>query len=194
MEEKNDQILIDDYFKGNEKSLEMLIKKYLKQVYNFAYSYFGEKNIASDVTQEIFVKMWKNLRKFNRKKDFKVWLFTIAKNTIFDFLGKKKQIPFSNFEFEDYDENQINLIDNLEENELLPEKIFEKIETKEKINSAIKKLTPIYREVILFYYYHNFSLKEISEILNEPVNTVKSRHLRALQKLKVLLDADLDIE
>ena len=194
MEEKNDQILIDDYFKGNEKSLEMLIKKYLKQVYNFAYSYFGEKNIASDVTQEIFVKMWKNLRKFNRKKDFKVWLFTIAKNTIFDFLGKKKQIPFSNFEFENYDENQINLIDNLEENELLPEKIFEKIETKEKINSAIKKLTPIYREVILFYYYHNFSLKEISEILNEPVNTVKSRHLRALQKLKVLLDADLDIE
>jgi len=194
MEEKNDQILIDDYFKGNEKSLEMLIKKYLKQVYNFAYSYFGEKNIASDVTQEIFVKMWKNLRKFNRKKDFKVWLFTIAKNTIFDFLRKKKQIPFSNFEFEDYDENQINLIDNLEENELLPEKIFEKIETKEKINSAIKKLTPIYREVILFYYYHNFSLKEISEILNEPVNTVKSRHLRALQKLKVLLDADLDIE
>jgi len=64
----SDEQLVINYLKGDEKSLEVLIKRYLKPIYNFAFQFVGNSPEAEDITQEVFVKMWRNLKKFNRQK------------------------------------------------------------------------------------------------------------------------------
>ncbi|MBI4159946.1 sigma-70 family RNA polymerase sigma factor [Candidatus Wolfebacteria bacterium] len=73
-----------------EVSLELLIRRYLKPIYGFTYRYVGAGQDTEDVTQETFVKVWRNLKKFDQNKSFKTWIFSIAKNTAIDFLKKKK--------------------------------------------------------------------------------------------------------
>ena len=92
---RSDEQLVWDYLKSDEKSLELLIRRYLKPIYSFVYRYVGKAHDADDVTQDVFVKVWRNLKKFDREKSFKTWIFAIAKNTAFDHLKKKKAIPFS---------------------------------------------------------------------------------------------------
>jgi len=96
MPEISDKKLIKQYLHGDEKSLGFLIKRYLKPIYNFVYRYVSEAASAEDITQETFVKVWKNLNKFDQRKHFKTWIFCLAKNTAIDFLRKKKEIHFLN--------------------------------------------------------------------------------------------------
>ena len=87
---ESDKQLIINYLKGDEKSLELLIQSYLKPIYSFVYRCTGNTQDAEDVTQEVFVKVWRNLKKFDQRKSFKTWIFAIAKNTAFDHLKKRK--------------------------------------------------------------------------------------------------------
>jgi RNA polymerase sigma-70 factor (ECF subfamily) len=169
-----DKELIEKYLKGDEKALESLISKYLKPVYSFIFGYVQNQQDAEDLTQETFLKMWRNLKKFKKEKNFENWLFTIAKNTCFDFLRKKRK----------------NLILNAENLEIVADlapSLLEKMEKEsllEKLKKEIENLPFKMKEVINLHYNFNLNFREISEILREPMNTVKSRHKRAISKLK----------
>jgi RNA polymerase sigma-70 factor (ECF subfamily) len=192
----SDEKLISNYLKGDHKSLEVLIQRYLKPIYNFVYQYFRNLDETEDVTQEVFVKMWRNLKKFNPKKSyfakirngqgksFRIWIFSIAKNTAIDALRKKKTIPFSEFENED---GKNILIEKLEDPAPLPNKIFEQADLAKILNSAIEKLSSKYRTVLLLRYNDHFTFQEIAESLGESPNTTRSRHRRALAYLNKIL-------
>ncbi|MGE4554883.1 MAG: RNA polymerase sigma factor [Candidatus Paceibacterota bacterium] len=180
MEELSDKELINFYLKkGEQKALEVLIGRYLKPTYNFILRFTRSPADSEDLTIETFLKMWKNLKKFNPSKDFRVWLFTIAKNTTFDFFKKrKKEYSFSDYYF--FDEN-------------FEEKIPSDFSLEEKINNdyqyqllekEIKKLPLNYQMVLALYYNDHLSFKEISEVFQKPLNTIKSWHHRALKILK----------
>ncbi|MFA6146272.1 MAG: sigma-70 family RNA polymerase sigma factor [Patescibacteria group bacterium] len=184
MPEINDEQLIKKYLKGDEKSLEILIQQYLKPVYHFVYHYVNSVSDAEDITQEVFVRMWKNIRKFDRQKKFKTWLFSIAKNASIDFLRKKKTLPFSVFT----DEKGNNILaDTLKDNSPLPDEILEQKNAAQSLYSAIKKLSPKYRLVLGRHYNDDFTFREIAQSLNEPLHTIKSRYRRALISLKKFL-------
>jgi len=176
--EITDQELIKKYLKGDEKSFEILIEKYLKLAYNFVYKNVGNPADAEDITQEVFVKVWKNLKKFDQSKTFKPWLFQIAKNTSIDFLRKKKSIPFSRFE---NDKGQNVLTENL--SAPLPN-LTEAISDKETIATAMGDLKEKEQNVIELRHKQGMSFKEISGILKESINTVKSRYRRSLKNMK----------
>ncbi len=171
----DDANLIQLYLKGDEKSLEILVKRYLKPVYGFVFRYVGRPQEAEDITQETFIKVWKNLKKFDRKKSFKTWIFTIAKNASIDFLRKKKAIPFSAF--------TETLIDPAP----LPDILANRVNLKQEVALAIEKLPFNYRAVLLLRYDDRMNFQEIADTLGEPINTVKSRHWRAMNSLKKLL-------
>ena len=186
----SDEQLVADYLAGEEKALEVLIKRYLKSIYNFAYGYVGMNN-AEDITQETFVKMWKNIGKFDQDKSFKSWLFAIAKNSCLDFLkmsrtaaGAQKTVLFSKFENETGDNL---LIDTLTDNSPLPQELFEQKELVLKLDLAMGKLSPQNRETISLYYKDGLNFREISEFLKEPLHTVKSRCRRGLEKLRGII-------
>ncbi len=184
MNDYSDSQLVSQYLKGDKKALEILIARYLKQVYSFIYRLTGQAAEAEDITQEVFLKMWKHLKKFKSEHNFKTWLFTIARNTAIDYLRKKKDIPFSKF---DNEEGDNFLMETLADTAPLPSKIFEQADLTNLLTKAINKLSVNYRQILLLYYKEQFTFQEIADITGESINTVKSRQRRALIKLKKLL-------
>jgi len=176
-----DKKLIERYLEGDEKSLEDLVKKYVKPIYSFVFKNVGGQTEAEDITQEVFLKMWKNLKKFDQKKDFKPWIFQIAKNSSIDFLRKKKTVPFSMFE----NEKGQNIL--LEKIWSAPLNLIEDISDKRVVAAAMQGLNDKEQKVIYLRYDQGFSFKEIAGIFKEPINTVKSRCRRALSNMRNLI-------
>jgi RNA polymerase sigma-70 factor (ECF subfamily) len=185
MNKLSDEQLVSKYLNGEKKALEVLISRYLKPIYNFAYSFSGDAEAAEDITQDAFVKVWRNIKRFDQNKKFKTWIFEIAKNTSIDFNRKRKTIPFSRFE-NDGGENKF--IENLIDFSPLPLEIFELKEWKNKINGAIGKLSEKYKEIMILRYEDQMTFREISELTGESINTVKSRYRRGLSQLKKSLN------
>lgn len=206
---QSDNQLINAYLKGDNASLEILIKRYLGPIYSFICRYVGSATEAEDLTQEVFVKMWKNLKKFdpriislgrNRRgrqqrspapyrtegsgSGFKTWIFSIAKNASIDFLREKKTLPFSAFED---DEGENLLLNSLADPAPLPGEILERKDLTGRLSLALEKLAPKYRLTLYLRYNDHFTFREIAETLEESLNTVKGRHRRALITLKGLL-------
>ncbi len=177
MDEFSDSELIKQYFNKNEGALDALIKRYFKQVFFFAKTYVKNDAEAEDIAQEVFVKAWKNLKKFDHDKKFKTWVFQITKNTCIDFLRKHK-----NFVAPDsLDEQQ--MAENLErmtDNAPLPDELFLAAEFSKKLETAIGSLPKIYETVVVLHLQHDLTFQEISDVLNESINTIKSRYRRAL--------------
>lgn len=179
--ETSDEQLIEEFLAGDEAAFETLLTKYLKPIFNFIYQLVKDRSVSDDLTQETFFKAWKNMKKYDPDRTFKTWLFAIAKNTTFDYLKKKKTLPFSLF----LDEKGQNELDNLSDNIILPDEILERSDLAKMLTEKLKTLPLNYRLILDLYYKDEFSLREISEILDEPYNTVKSRYSRALYRLKV---------
>ncbi len=171
MQELSDAQLIAAYLKGDEKAFEILVKRYLKPIYSFIYKNIGNPEAAEDITQETFVKVWKNLKKFKHDKKFSTWIFTIAKNASIDFLRKKKPTV------------SLDLYEPVD-CEVSPEqKAYNKSKENFLTNSLIQ-LSPKYKEVFVLKYQNNFTFRKIAEELGKPINTVKSWHRRGLLALR----------
>jgi len=175
----SDYELITQYLKGNEKAFEALVKRYTNVMYRFVFSYVKNQQAAEDVTQEVFVKVWRNAKKIDKNKSFKSWLYAVAKNSALDYLKKKQSVPFSRFEV---DSKNI-LAEKLADPARLPDQMAQHAESSVILSRAIAKLSEKYRQVMTLYYYQYFNFREIAEILDEPINTIKSRHRRGVVML-----------
>jgi RNA polymerase sigma-70 factor, ECF subfamily len=177
-----DKQLIENFLAGDDSAFEALVKKYLKPVYNFLYHFVSDREALDDITQETFIKAWKHIEKFDREKNFKVWIFSIAKNTAFDWLKKKKTIPFSTFT----DDEGNNMLENIGDDSIFPEELLNRKDSAKILEEKLKKIPDIYRVILVMHYKEDFSLQEIAKILGKPYNTIKSQHQRGLMKLKKL--------
>ena len=176
-----DEQIIESYLNGDENAIAVLVNRYAGHIYNFVRQSVRDSEVAEDLTQEVFVKAWKNIKKFDLDKKFKPWLFQIARNAIIDYLRKKKDVSFS--ELEDVYDKDFDVVDDSSDIEGL----VDKKAAENKVKEAIEKIPEKYRSVISLYYQEGFNLREISEISGKPLDTVKSQHRRALQWLKKLL-------
>lgn len=176
----DDKQLVSDFLNGDDASFEQLVQKYLSPLYNFIFQFTRDQHVTEDLVQETFIKVWKYMKRFDQKKSFKTWIFTIAKNTTFDYFKRKKSIPFSSF----VDEEGKDTLEAVDEDALLPDEALEKLERTEDLERALEKVPELYRALLVLAYREDFSLKEISLILDEPYNTIKSRHQRAIKLLK----------
>lgn len=175
-----DEQLIAKYLKGDEAAFEALVKKYLPLIYSFSRQYTGSSTNAADIAQETFVKVWRNLKKFDQTKSFKPWLFTIAKHTALDWLRKKEEIPFSAFEHDGVN----TILESIVDINPSPEMIFESARNAERIKHSFDSLPENYKAVMSLRHEGDFTFREIAKFLKAPVNTVKSRYRRALRILR----------
>lgn len=172
---EDDRKAIQNFLSGDDPAFEHLLKKYLKPVYNFLFQLVGDRSVLDDLTQVTFVKAWKNIQRFDQTKSFKVWLFSIAKNTAYDYFKKKKTIPFSFFE----NDAGYNKLDEIAEDKILPDEILERKNIASELEEKLNELPKNYRIILLMHYKDDLTLQEISEILGMPYNTIKSQHARA---------------
>jgi RNA polymerase sigma factor (sigma-70 family) len=181
MENLSDQQLISAFLKGNQDALEILISRYLQPIYGFICQFAKNSADAQDITQEVFIKVWRNLKEFDRKKSFKSWLYTIAKNSAIDFLRLKKNITFTDLNTGTVD---FNLEEAIPDPAPLPSEIWDRKNLAGELEQILKELPLNYRLVVIMHYNAQLTFQEISEILNKPLNTVKSQHLRAISHLR----------
>lgn len=179
-----DEQLIQAYAEGDEEAFRALVERYLKPIYNFAYRYAESDGDAADITQDVFVSAWKNIKKFDRNRKFKTWIFAIAKNISLNWIKKKRPALFSAFENES---GENSLVESVADPSPLPDELFARAERTEKLSIAIKKLNSNYRTVMLMRYNDHLTFRDIAESLGEPLHTVKSRHRRAIMALEKIL-------
>ncbi|MDR3558710.1 MAG: RNA polymerase sigma factor [Candidatus Pacebacteria bacterium] len=179
--ERTDAEIIKATIDGDAGAFSGLVERYSRDVYGFAFFMAKDKSDAEDITQETFVKVWKNLTKFKPEQRFKSWLLAITRNTTIDYIRKRRHAVFSDF---DDDEGSNVLVETLADEERLADEVASLAESAEQTGDAVKKLTDIYRSVIALRYESGLSFEEISAVLKKPVNTVKSQHRRALIALR----------
>jgi RNA polymerase sigma-70 factor (ECF subfamily) len=178
-----DEQLVQEFLGGNEDSLEKLVEKYLKPIYNFTYQLTRDNGASQDITQDVFVKVWKNINSFDETKKFSTWLYAIAKNTTYDFLKKKKTIPFSAFENVD----GFNILENIEDETILHSNaLLQRIDNIKDAEEFLDTLSPQLKTILLLHHQQGFSLVEIAEIMGNPTNTIKSKYRRAILSLRGL--------
>ncbi len=153
---------------GDERGWNMLIDRYSKTVYNLAYNFCGTSDDANDLTQDIFIKIYKNIDKFDEKFNIKSWIIRISKNHCIDYWRKNKKNNL-----------RIDLNDNLLKDDNSPEEILIKSSDLNKLREKILKLKPEIRSMLILRDIQNHSYQEISESLDIPLGTVKSRINRA---------------
>lgn len=182
---EDDKKLIFAYLNGDSNAFSLLVSKYLKSVYNFAFWFSHDPVMSEDITQESFVKIWKNLDKFKSDQNFKTWLFSIVRNTAFDWLRKRKNIPFS--DLNDDGEDGDSFEDNIVDSEIAPLESIFKAEEKIELENAVNKLSSKYKEIVILHIFEDLTFDEISKVLDKSLNTVKSQYRRALISLRDLL-------
>lgn len=180
---QTDENLIKEILKGNESAMEILVKRYYDLVHSYIYRITNDYNIAYDITQDVFIKMMKNIEKYNLEEGkFKNWLLKIVVNTTKDyFKSKTYKQRIENYNIENHEiEDKSNVID-----------IISKKEEYIKIKEAVEKLPNLQREAIFLKYYNDLKIKEISKITGDNENTIKSRLFNGIKNLKKLLGGDL---
>ncbi|MFA6428717.1 MAG: RNA polymerase sigma factor [Candidatus Buchananbacteria bacterium] len=182
-----DNELIRQYLAGDEASFDLLVQNNLRSVFNFVYRYLGNRLDAEDVTQEVFLRVWRNLKRFSLDKKFKTWVLTIAKNAALDFL-KKKKLPLATFL--DDTGQEISAAELLVDPKPLPDQIMDQAERQQQLEALMKFLKPIQRAVLVLHYQEGLTFQEIAELYAQPLNTVKSYHYRALVVIREKLASE----
>jgi len=156
---------------GDLDAFEYILSFYEKMIYNYCLRILKNSQNAKDVTQETFIKIYTHRKLIDPEKNIKTWIFTIATNTVYDFLRGKKR------------KNEVSLD---EENETISS--FEAYYPQEglvsDVDKALDQINQQYKQALLLFYQQGFEYKEIADILKVPINTVKTHISRGKEQLK----------
>ncbi len=160
--------------------MDEIMNRYGQDILRLVYSYVNNKELAEDLTQDIFVKCYKSLHTYKGKSSLRTWLWRIAINHSKDFLKSwyNKHVVIS----------EEQPITHRTTKEMVEQVVIQK-EEDDQLISALLTLPIKYREVIYLFYYEELLIKEIAVITGASVNTVKTRLRRAKELLKERLEA-----
>jgi RNA polymerase sigma-70 factor (ECF subfamily) len=179
-EKVTDETLIARFQEGDIQAFDVLVRRYKDQLLNFVFRFVGNRIDAEDIVQETFLRVYKNKHYYKEIAKFSTWVYTIAGNLAKTELRRRKRrkvFSVSNFvnEERDYD---------IPDSNRNPEKEVDGSLKDNFIQKAIEKLPPKFKEVILLRDVQGFAYEEMSQILNIPLGTVKSRVNRGRLKLQ----------
>ena len=176
-----EKMIVKEAAAKNPAAFSQLIFLYKKRIVAVGRRFFYDQNNIDDFLQEVFIKIYENLDKFQGNSRFSTWITRIAYNTAINFKIRTKKSENL------CEEMQSNLVSNYE----TPEETQLKQLTKEAINNAVKQLPENYKKCIELYFYNNMTYEEIAETTDIPLNTVKTYIFRAkkelYQKLKEII-------
>jgi RNA polymerase sigma-70 factor (ECF subfamily) len=184
-EDDEDLVLVRRCVKGDRKAFDVLVEKYYRKIYNLAYRFVGESEEANDLAQEIFTAAYQNLKKFRGDAKFSTWLFQIASNrgkNRFKYL--KRRGYFANRGAGDGDEDSEGMRREIPDVSAGPEDLLAGKQIQKIVQDAINDLDPDHKEIVILRDIEGFSYEEISEMLDLPEGTTKSRLHRARMVIK----------
>ena len=172
-----DEQLLDDYRHGDSAAFGQLVSRYQRELYHFLVRFLGNRASAEDVFQETFLQVHQSAEQFDPQRRFRPWLFTIAANKARDLIRSQARRPTNPLSatISPGDEESGEFIDLMQSAAELPSEPMEKREFQQLVHNTVTGMPEHLREILLLSYFHQFPYKQISEILDIPLGTVKSR-------------------
>lgn len=179
LRELEDTALVNAYLAGETRSFDVLVERYQARLLNFVYRIVGDRERAEDLVQEVFVRVYRHLGRFDRSKKFSTWIYTIASNLAKNELRNRSRNPLVLFTsmtngWED-EERPLEFEDPTSR----PDDMFRKRHVREMVDSSVAQLPSHHREVFVLREIEGRSYEEIAEITHCNLGTVKSRLNRA---------------
>ena len=172
---------------GDTAAFEQLVLKYQTQVYNLCFRILGNAEDAADITQEAFLKAWRNLGSFHGEASFSTWLYRLASNACMDQLRSMRRRPVGSLTVTD-DEGEEQTMD-VPDSAPSPEESLISKEERSLLQEAMSALDPQERQILTLRVVNDLSYTEISEVLDLKEGTVKSRLARARDHLRKKLES-----
>jgi RNA polymerase sigma-70 factor (ECF subfamily) len=182
--QRDDFKLIEAFRKGDEKAFEEIVRRYQRQVANIIYLTLGNREEVDDLSQEVFVRVFRSLDRFEFDSSLYSWIYRIAVNLCIDEIRKKKIRKLIPLDF--LTEKKLESEKRSKETATSSDELLQK-EKKEIIRGALDKLSLLHRTVILLREYQDLSYGEIAKTLRISPQAVKSRIFRAREELRELL-------
>ncbi len=168
--------------KGDQSAFEDVVSFFQSKIYQHCYRMLGNAHEAEDIAQEAFIRAYVNIHSFDEKRKFSTWLYRIATNLTIDRIRKRKPDYYLDAEIKGTE--GLNMYSQMADEGRLPGEEVESMELQRYIHQEISELPPKYRSVIMLRYLEEFSLQEISDILDIPLGTVKTRIHRGREALR----------
>lgn len=171
--------VVGAFLDGEERAFQELVQRYQTRLLNFIYRTIGDREKAEDLVQEVFIRVYRHLHRFDRSKKFSTWIYTIASNLAKNELRNRSRNPLVLFQtiragFQDEDRPL-----QFEDSSMRPDDLYRKRHLRELVEQAVAQLPPHHREVFVLRELEGKTYEEIAEITSCNLGTVKSRLNRA---------------
>ena len=174
---EEDRNLVRQAQNGNDSAFEELVRRHQQRVFALVGGILRRREDVEDVAQQVFLKAFVSLKRFDQRSAFSTWLYKISVNECWDYLRKKKVRPLV-YE-SDLSEEQVSRLDGIVSQDRPPQAPSERAEAKELVEKMLERLPEQDRELLLLKEVEGFSVEELATILDLNVNTVKVRLFRA---------------
>jgi len=175
---------------GDAGAWQEIVQQYHRRIYNICYRFSGSPDDASDLTQEVFIKMYRTLSTYDTSRaSFMTWVTTVTRNLLVDHFrkGKYDRITDSLDAAPASQEDGLTLAEQLEDKAASPESRMRSKETQQLVHEALRRLSPELREAVILRDLQDLDYKDIAKVLSVPEGTVKSRINRGRTELARLL-------
>ncbi len=186
LESKSDEDLMLSFQAGEAAAFEALLARHQKSVFNFIFRFVNNREEAEELLQEVFIKVYRNVKDYNPVGKFKTWLFTVARNLCVDHY-RKKRLRYSESLDEVKEAGDLNKFEQIANGESAPDELSSAAELEKILTMALSSLNEDQKEVFLLREKMGFKFEEIAEMTNVSVNTVKSRMRYALEGIKKVI-------
>ncbi|MDU8885567.1 sigma-70 family RNA polymerase sigma factor [Yeosuana sp. MJ-SS3] len=182
----NEQLLINQIINGDTKSFSVLVYHYKDLVYSLTLRMLKNKEEAEEVSQDVFIKIYKSLHKFKGDSKLSTWIYKIVYNSCLDRLKQYKK-EYVNVPIDEFTENKVKSLDNALDNMIHEDR-------KQTIQDCINRMSSDDSFLLTLYYFEEHSLDEISKIVGLTANNVKVKLFRSRKKLASILRSTLEPE
>jgi len=182
----DDQIIINQILEGNTQGFSILVDRYKDLVFTLALRMLKQREEAEEVSQDVFIKVFRSLTKFKGDSKLSTWIYKIAYNSCLDALKKTKR-KYQEISIDKFEGYEIESIDNAFE-------MLVKEEREETIKWCIQQLSGEDSSILTLFYFEELSLDEISKIIGLKPNNVKVKLHRARKRLAIIMKEKLEPE
>lgn len=183
-------MLIRRCLTGDAVAWEDIVQRYNRRIYNICYRFAGSGEDAQDLTQEVFIKMYRTLASYDVEKGaFTTWVTTITRNLLVDHFRKSKQDRMTDSLDTPQSEHEdaMPLSEQIPDTGISPDARLQSRETGDTVHRALQKLSPELREAVILRDLQDMDYRDIAQVLKVPEGTVKSRINRGRAELARLL-------
>ena len=175
--------------KGDQRAFAEIVELYKDKIFHLAYRMLNNRHEAEDIVQETFLRVYKNLDRYDENQKFSTWIYRIGTNLCIDRLRKRK--PSYSLDADMNDQEGMDGYSMIPSDDRSPETEMLLSETQRIIHESIESLPAKYKTIMLLRYIQDLSLQEISEVLDLPVTTIKTRVHRGREFLRKKLEFKL---